>query len=254
MYREMMIMPPKINLKGQRFGRLLVQEETKKRDCHGSVIWQCLCDCGNITEASTSLLRSGEKKSCGCLQKDKARELGKNNLKNLVNQKFGLLTVLSYEYTKKTPSGTSKIFWKCKCDCGNEVIIEGNALRTGNTKSCGCIKSFGEQKISSILLQNNIKFEREKTFPDCNYRFDFFVENKYIIEYDGKQHFQDYSWGSNKYTKESQQQRDNEKNKYCIQHNFPIIRIPYTYYNELELKDLLLETSSFILEECKSYL
>ena len=75
-----------------------------------------------------------------------------NNLKNLVNQKFGLLTVLSYEYTKKTPSGASKIFWKCKCDCGNEAIIEGNALRTGNTKSCGCIKSFGEQKISSILL------------------------------------------------------------------------------------------------------
>lgn len=235
----------KINLLNQQFGRLLVQAETSERDSRGSVIWQCLCECGNITFASTNNLRSGHKRSCGCLQKEKARETGRNNLKDITGQKFSLLTVKSKNCTKKTSNGSTKTYWNCVCDCGNIIVVEGNSLKQGNTKSCGCIKSFGEQKIASILQQNGIHFEREKTFSDCSFRFDFFVENKYIIEYDGKQHFQDFSWGSTKYTKDFQQQRDQEKNEYCFKHQYPIIRIPYTHYNELELKDLLLETSNF---------
>lgn len=39
------------------------------------------------------------------------------------------------------------------------------------------------------------------------------------------------------------------KNEYCFKNNIPIIRIPYTHYSELELKDLLLETSQFIIKE-----
>jgi hypothetical protein len=30
--------------------------------------------------------------------------------------------------------------WHCRCDCGNEIIVGANALRQGNTKSCGCLK------------------------------------------------------------------------------------------------------------------
>lgn len=33
-----------------------------------------------------------------------------------------------------------KITWFCQCDCGNQVIIRGADLRSGNTKSCGCLK------------------------------------------------------------------------------------------------------------------
>lgn len=242
-------MPTKINLIGQKFNKLLVQDETSKRSCQGSVIWQCQCDCGNITFASTAELRSGHKKSCGCLQKEKAHQLGKKNLKDITGKKFGLLLVDSLAYSRKTGNGSTKMYWNCICDCGNKVVVEGNALKTGNTKSCGCIKSFGEQKIASILQENNILFEKEKIFSDANFRFDFYVNNNYIIEYDGKQHFQDYSWGSKKYTKEYQQQRDLEKNWYCKKNDIPIIRIPYTHYNQLELKDLLLETSNFIIKE-----
>ena len=242
-------MPKKIDLKGQRFYKLLVEEETPKRDAKGSVIWLCKCDCGQTTLASTSDLRSGHKKSCGCWQKEKAAILGKSNLKDLVGQKFGLLTVIAKDKTEKTPNGSTKIYWKCKCDCGNEIIVRGNSLQSGNTKSCGCIKSFGEQKILQILQENQLRVEREKTFPDTSFRFDFFVENKYIIEYDGKQHFQDYSWGSEHHSMKESQQRDLEKNKYCHEHKLPIIRIPYTHYVGLELKDLLLETSDFVVKE-----
>jgi hypothetical protein len=40
-------------------------------------------------------------------------------------------------------SGTSKhgaIIWHCICDCGNEFRANGDSLKSGNTKSCGCLK------------------------------------------------------------------------------------------------------------------
>ena len=59
-------------------------------------------------------------------------------------------------------------------------------------------------KISQILRDNNIPFEKEKIFNDCyskkenaKMRFDFYVNNKYLIEYDGKQHFTDKNVGWN---------------------------------------------------------
>lgn len=248
-------MPKKINLLNQHFGNLTVIHETNKRDSSGNIIWECQCNCGNIIEVPSHSLRSGHTKSCGCLQKLAASKLGKSHLKDLTNQKFGLLLVTKLAYNKKTPNGSSKYYWNCLCDCGTQIIVEGNALKTGNTKSCGCIKSFGEEKISSLLLQHNIPFEKEKIFSTCinsqtqyPYRFDFFVNNQYIIEYDGKQHYQNYSWGSNTYSKLEAQRKDNEKNLFCFKNNIPIIRIPYTHYNQLELKDLLLETSKFIID------
>lgn len=30
--------------------------------------------------------------------------------------------------------------WFCWCDCGNVVVVTGTHLRTGNTKSCGCLR------------------------------------------------------------------------------------------------------------------
>jgi len=37
------------------------------------------------------------------------------------------------------------------------------------------------------------------------------------------------------------------KNTYCKEHNIPLIRIPYTHYNDLCIEDLLLETSNYII-------
>lgn len=244
-------MGKKINLLNQTFDYLTVIEETTKRDRTGSILWKCKCKCGSETLASTADLRSGHKRSCGCLQKEKAKQQGEKNLIDLTGKKFGLLTVLSKDHSKKTSNGSTKVYWKCKCECGNIVLVAGQSLKDKNTQSCGCIKSFGEQKISQILREANLPFEKEKIFKDGitsnggNMRFDFFVDNKYIIEYDGKQHFQNNAWGSD--TLKQIQQRDKEKNIYCHIHHYPVIRIPYTHYLELELKDLLLETTNFLV-------
>jgi len=56
----------KIDLTGQRFGRLVVISENTKKKKH-DIYWWCQCDCGEITCAQGNNLKSGHKKSCGCL-------------------------------------------------------------------------------------------------------------------------------------------------------------------------------------------
>lgn len=66
-------MPRKIDLAGQRFGRLLVLNESRGRDRSGSVQWNCMCDCGTETVTAAQALRSGHTSSCGCLRLDRLR-------------------------------------------------------------------------------------------------------------------------------------------------------------------------------------
>lgn len=54
---------------------------------------------------------------------------------DLAGQKFGRLTVLEFAYVKNRNS-----YWKCICDCGNIYTVEGQHLKNGHTKSCGCIR------------------------------------------------------------------------------------------------------------------
>ena len=50
--------------------------------------------------------------------------------------KYGSLTVLY-----KTKDKNNRTAWMCKCDCGNITYVKGIALRSGQIKSCGCLKS-----------------------------------------------------------------------------------------------------------------
>lgn len=61
-------MSKQVELTGQRFGSLTVIRPTDKRNGHGSILWECLCDCGNITLAASDRLKGGHKKSCGCVR------------------------------------------------------------------------------------------------------------------------------------------------------------------------------------------
>lgn len=54
---------------------------------------------------------------------------------NLIGDKYGRLTVVAFDRHEN-----KKTYWKCVCDCGLSVIATGNNLRSGNTKSCGCLK------------------------------------------------------------------------------------------------------------------
>ena len=53
---------------------------------------------------------------------------------SLSGQTFSKLTVL-----RAAPTG-KRTMSLCVCECGNTVVVSNNSLKTGNTKSCGCLK------------------------------------------------------------------------------------------------------------------
>ena len=61
---------------------------------------------------------------------------------DLTGMVFGRLTVLERADDYISKSGYRQVQWKCKCNCINKTIlvVSGNDLKTGNTKSCGCYK------------------------------------------------------------------------------------------------------------------
>lgn len=58
-------------------------------------------------------------------------------LKDLTGQRFGRLVVID-RYSENSKRGRPQ--WICRCDCGNEVVLAGEYITNGNTKSCGCLK------------------------------------------------------------------------------------------------------------------
>lgn len=237
-----------INEIGNKYGRLTVIAEAERPEKITSTVayWKCRCECGKETIVRGAALRNGRVLSCGCLAKERASEV---NLKPLLpGEHYGKLTIIQRIGKDKYGAAT----YLCQCDCGNTTIVDRRKLITGNTQSCGCIKSHGEQKIQNILQQENLSYKKEKTFDDCwskeggKFRFDFYVNNSYLIEYDGIQHFEPKFIFANK-DFELQQQRDKMKNEYCKTHNIPLIRIPYWHYDKITIDDLRPETSQFLI-------
>ena len=168
-----------------------------------------------------------------------------NQTIDITGKTFGKWTVL-YKTDKRNAGGV--IYWHCKCECGNEKDVLGTSLRSGRSLSCGLHSNIskGNVKIADILDKANIYYETQKKFSTCKdiktLPFDFFVNNEYLIEYDGQQHFKKDSIFDYEYT----HKHDLLKSKWCKENNIPLIRIPYIHYNDLKLEDLLFETSSFI--------
>lgn len=242
-----------LDLTGLKVNKLLVLEKTNQRTASGCIKWKCKCDCGNFINVDSSRLKSGAAKSCGCLSKA-ALEYGRElKFKDLSGQKFGKLTVIKRIEDAVLSSGVNKVQYQCICDCGNTVNVLADNLRQDNTRSCGkCnVNSHGNLKIDELLTEANIPFKREYKFLDCKDKmplpFDFYVNNQYLIEFDGKQHYgKGGSWGDINYL-DIVQKHDEIKNHYCKAHNIPLIRIPYTQLQQLTLNDLKLETSQFII-------
>lgn len=227
---------------GNHYGKLTVVERVENSSS-GNAMWKCLCECGNYTIASGTDLRRGHSQSCGCHITD-ARH--KNTL---VGRRFGRLVVLERDedYEAQYFQGKHSLsYWKCKCDCGNISTHSYNSLMNG-TSSCGCLNSRGEYKIHQLLTQNNISFEQQKVFSTCRYldtnclaRFDFYINNEFLLEYDGEQHFyyDDRYWNTNN-NFELVKKRDKFKNNWCKENNIILKRIPYWDLQRLTIEDIM---------------
>lgn len=70
---------------------------------------------------------------------------------DLTDQRFGRLVVLAYHGNNPA---NSNAMWLCQCDCGNKTVVDGVRLRSGITKSCGCLR----KDLSSKRVYSNPKF------------------------------------------------------------------------------------------------
>ena len=168
--------------------------------------------------------------------------------------------VIKYEYRKNYRSDNEcYLYVECKF-CGKPYWTKERSLKNGLTSSCGCIRnSRGEAIIEKILKENNIQFEKDKIFNDCYFsnikskcRFDFWINQSYVVEFDGLQHFKDMSSEKSWFKPgdfEKIQQRDKYKNEWCHEHNIPRIRIPYTEIGNITLDYLKLDTTKFLLKK-----
>lgn len=199
--------------------------------------WHCKCQCGNEIDVDTRNLNSGHTKSCGCLKTETKNVLDMNNYED------NNLKVI----TRAGSDEQQVALWECLCKhCGNIFITRGSSIRAGYIQSCGCIHSLNEKNITKILLDNNIEFATQYTFPDLvglgngKLRFDFAIFNKsklsHLIEYNGLQHYQQAqgAWGE---SYEILKQHDLMKKEYCKQHNIRLIIIPYD--KDYSIKDLI---------------
>ena len=110
-----------VRLEGQRFGRLTVIEETG-RGKGKSVLWKCLCDCGNEKIASTASLHSGKVRSCGCIYLEWTKQMASENMAKNFAEGTNLL-VLNSRPNKNNTSGVKGVFFDKRANKWRATLI-----------------------------------------------------------------------------------------------------------------------------------
>jgi hypothetical protein len=127
-----MSVPKKVaDLSGQKFGRIEVLAFSHTKG--GNAYWLCRCACGREKVMPARGFKHGTTKSCGCSLKVPKPW----RLIDLTGKRFGRALVL---YRCGSDLADHQPTWRCRCDCGQEFVAKGGNLRSGNTKSCGCLQ------------------------------------------------------------------------------------------------------------------
>jgi hypothetical protein len=233
------------DLLGKRFGKLTAIKFINTNGGHA--YWKFKCDCGTTKVLQGSLVSSGKTTHCGC----------KNDLSG---RKFGKLRVLGRD--KRVDNRNS--YWVCQCECGNVKTIQRPGLISGEIISCGCSKSYYEELLLHIVkeifhdemfnvLHNYSGFDwlyREETKSYQHIDIVVFENNKvkFLIEYDGKQHFEPVRFGGicieeaeRKFT--YQKKMDERKNRLAREMGFVLVR--FSYKEEISKKYIMDKLSRY---------
>lgn len=221
-----------INLIGNTYGDLVVLSRVGARK--KKVYWRCKCSCGKECDIVTSDLTMGLRKDCG---HSRDAYLHQIRTKDISGETFGFLKVI-----EMLPSIRTGKKWRAMCRvecirCGNVFDVQKDYLVSGDTQSCGCLKSVGEKDIAKYLNEHSIKYKSQYSFKDlrtpkggaCWFDFGILNENgslRFLIEYQGKQHFHEMPgpWNFGQYAREV---TDPIKREYCRSNNIKLYEIKY---------------------------
>lgn len=87
---------------------------------------------------------------------------------DITGHKYGRLTAIKFVGTYRTPNGRAAgRLWDCECECGKTITVTANALRTGNTSSCGCYKA---ERITEAVTRSNKARARHGMYQTVEYQ------------------------------------------------------------------------------------
>lgn len=79
--------------------------------------------------------------------------MSKPRREDLTGQKFERLKVIEFDHV----SDDGQAYYKCECECGTQKIIAAHNLRSGKTRSCGCLQKEATRKANKINKQKALK-------------------------------------------------------------------------------------------------
>lgn len=174
-----------LDLINSKFGDLIILKPDEYRN--SQYYWICKCSCGSETSISETNLKKGKTTKClNCTRKENAKKRALDLVP--IGSRFGRLVVIEKvdSYNNKTNA-----FFKCKCDCGNETIVESAFLRNGHTKSCGCYRkekltdtSIIGQKFGILTVLSIDHIESKKNGSKKYVRCKCDCGNEKVIRYD----------------------------------------------------------------------
>lgn len=130
-------------------------------------MWHCICDCGRTVLAAGRALRTGARRSCGCLYAE-----------DLTGRRFKRLTV-----SHRVENKGYKARWFCDCDCGGQVTVIAEHLKSGHTGSCGCLCDDTRARVRHGHSRIGRQTPEHRAW--CNMKQRCFYENSRSFEYYG---------------------------------------------------------------------
>lgn len=118
---------------GDRYGRWTVigaAEQTQSAAGNRHRVWPCRCDCGVKARVADAWLKTGGSTSCGC-----SMEMHPPVVPGAV---YGRLTVVAEVERRINRRGLPLRQWQCRCECGEDTVVDDHDLKPGHTRSCGC--------------------------------------------------------------------------------------------------------------------
>lgn len=144
------------DLTGQTFNRLTVIGQAGMKRRH--VLWECRCICGNTCTAMGYQLKSGEVKSCGCLQAENRRIGYENNRDNKP-------VALNGKLNSNNKSGIKGVFWNTqKSKWEARIKVDGKSyhlLLSDNKSDCAKARADAEDALRNHKFYDYIEDKKK---------------------------------------------------------------------------------------------
>jgi hypothetical protein len=201
-------------------------------DTRGKTNWRC--NLGHEFSTSYTTLRNSKGRGC-------PHCAGKAH--KTIDDYHALAAQYGYQWLGKElpPTVFGKTLWQC--DKGHQWKSPFHTLDCNHGCSqCSLLsrQSKGEKRIAKFLTALDIMYSRQKAFEGCKdkkvLRFDFFFTyagQRFLIEYNGQQHYKPVGHWGGKEALETSKRRDRIKSNFAAANGLHLIAIPYTHYDRI---------------------